>query len=577
MAPGELEPAIRPPKEHPLHSLSKTNPKLNRLAGIALVLAALVVGVLLRRPSAFQEPVLEPGIGSSGYQARPESQALPDLAMENLAVEQELHRAPAQEPSEEAAVRKRRDDFTYGVKGMVTHSPLAETALELAQDGTLRPTTPRGTIRAVDSAGVAILDRFGNGGYYQMFGLSPGWWFIEIDADRHGRASSNVLITEEAPLARLDFELVLPPHLTVHVALASDESGHEQDKRNLYLAAHPTEAVGPKTSWDSLELLASGAGRLSWEGGKRSLSTSIQMDLPNDGPTSLSLFFEDRWIASRVKAAGEMSIDWELSQEEWSVKLGRLEVQLVDASNGKALDYHIQTPQWDAKRASTEAVGTTTFLDVPPGWRTLFIEGGQHESGQHKVFVGSGADVKKTISLNRGVRISGSVIRSDGEPQQTHIGAWLVDQESGELTKSPTATSWTSHHGEFHFSGMPPGTYFIRNLRTGEHGIRTGKPFPRFGTGLVRVEARADQTGVVIELSRLGDLVLELSQEPQGFVPWKVFDEFGSIMWQGQFRSAAPTRLCLPLGTYRLETEGLAGVRSSRTINIGAGKQRIVL
>ncbi len=577
MGSGWIEQTLRPSKEPPLHSLPKTNPKLNRLAGIALVLAALVVGVLLRRPAKSLEPVLEPGQAIGAVEATAGSLAIlaPDageISEPGSMGRTPLHELRPRELASSEAASKKRSKWDFGVVGYVRQDPSEKGFTSRRMSG---------GIRAVDSKGDEHSERLEFDGEFNLYGLHPGWWVVEFETGRTGHGSTRVLLTDEAPVATIDFGLVSPPSLDIEISIKPDFPASEAKalnrRRNLFVAVHEGPDSGPETSWESLDVMASGKGTLLWRGAGLALETEVFMVLPSDRELNLSLFMEDRWIARRVKAEGERSIRWDVGADEFTMALGRLEIELVDARNGKPLDYPIQTPHWAADRGVSMGVGKATFLDVPPGWRTLFIQADDHESREHKVYVGPGEVVQKTIQLHPGVRIAGEVVTSEGDPVQTYMAAWLVDAISGKPPSSPTRVIWTSHHGEFAFSCMPPGTYMIRDLKPGEHGIESGANYPSFGSSLIRVEASIDREGLVVELEPLGSLVIELGQEPQGPVSWKLIDQSGHPMRRGQLKSLAPLRIALPVGTYQLESETAAGVRDTRTLKVGGGEQRVAL
>jgi hypothetical protein len=561
--------------------LPQTKLSLKRLAGLAIALIAVAICVQQLGPDSAPVPELEQGSGWRISQTAGESNALPQVEEPEPALNRKEPESIRQGAviAEEATADTTSDSlaaFDYGVTGRVVRSPLDESAAQMLRYGASRAWAPAGRIRAVDADGHVVADQFGTGGSFKLYGLSPGWWVIEIETDRHGHTSTGVLLTEGAPVADLDLELTLPPQVRVRVTLKFDKARTDLELRSLYLAAHTGDSVGPETSWQSLDLISSGTARLRWRDESNGFFSAIFMMIPSDRSMNLSLFFEDRWIAGRKKAEGERLIQWEIDASECPMELGRIDVQLVDALTRKPLDYIVETPQWAAKRGQSEGVGQTTFLDVPPGWRTLRIDGIYHETRQHRIYVGPGEAVEETIQLHQGVRIAGSVMSSEGDPMQTHMGAWLIDPDSGELASSPVIRL-TSHHGEFAFTTMSPGTYMIRDLRPGEYGIRAGGNFPSFGTGLIRVEAPVDREGLLVELLPLAYFVLELAQEPVGPLRWKLVDEAGVAVRQGLFRSTAPQRVTLPAGTYQLETESAGGVRDLRALKLESGEMRVVI
>lgn len=97
------------------------------------------------------------------------------------------------------------------------------------------------------------------------------------------------------------------------------------------------------------------------------------------------------------------------------------------------------------------------------------------------------------------------------------------------------------------------------------------------GSGYMRVEAQEDQEGLLIQLRPLAPLLIELAQAPSEPVSWRILDESGYFMDQGDLRSEGAVRLYFPAGKYRLEAEVAVGQQVTRTIHLGSEEVRVTL
>jgi hypothetical protein len=471
------------------------------------------------------------------------------------------------------------------------HSPVAEPAtssslspLDYGVTGSVRCRGEwlfgrvAGTVRAVNAEGAVSSDECTRS--FQLFGLEPGWWVIEVDLGANGRVECSVVLTEEQPEVELDLWIERAPGHAIEVELRAAKPDPSYDRRPrgsaLLVVGHDAAVGGPRTTFDSLEPSCySSAGMASRRTSSEMWGTA-KLFLPEDRSMTLSLFRNGLWVASRERSVGEDRIEWQLTSEQWSPPAGVLEVKTVDARSGAVLDQFIRSIDWRGEPMRGEDSKSTRFEDVPPGWRQVEVVGGLYERARRWVFVPPAGEAHVTIRLRPAIELVGIVTDQDGDPAMVTLACWRA-LEGGLVDPQSYRSCRSRPDGEFRFTNLAPGRYLIRSVDEEQLGGPSTVVGEFVASRFLEVRARASQRRLRLRLEPVSKLLLARSQPIRGALEWSIDDSAGRQLRSGELMGLAPHAVRLPPGRYELKVVGDGRDSFSQWIDLRAEPLRIDL
>ena len=206
-----------------------------------------------------------------------------------------------------------------------------------------------------------------------------------------------------------------------------------------------------------------------------------------------------------------------------------LTVKVVDEGTHPIRGAEVKVPAFGDHTEKTDDQGTVTMKPIHPGWVGVEVTASGFALGLGFTTVGSaGAMGELTVTLRKGVLVSGRVIDEHGKPiGKAHVSA--TDGNPWEMGRDADAVE-TDVKGQFSFPALAAGTHHLGAV-DGEHEPAQGTPITVATRPITGIEIKMKEGGM------LSGVVVDHDGNPSHFATVRVAGT-GAQMWKVAARQA---------------------------------------
>jgi len=487
---------------------------------------------------------------------RPRATAGSDAAADTDAARQPSDVAPdaPDEPGESY------DPWDFGVIGTVRVAGRPDFVFEDAQ------------VSVFDGARDREEDALEIDGNFGMYGLHPGEWEVVVSVPQIGTAELTAVLTHEAPVSELSFELPLPRQVEVHVRWEQTFQGLLSGGQKLILIAHRGPEPDAQVKREELDTVREVMVERRHVRFRKHWQETLV--LGTERTEQLALFLDEYLVATRPLGANETKVEWLLPDAVWPPAASILRITTIDARSREPVPAFVQPLRWGEKSRSQQAPGVTEIFDLTPGWHVLNVSADGYGRVFRRVFVPAGSETEVTLEMEPGFLLEGVILDQDDLPLNMPVVAYRRGAD-GTLDDVPM---YADAHaaGGFTFGLMPPGEYALRTVLPHEfaqENVRYAHGIER-AAALTRVDLNA-ATRVMLRATAVGWLVLDPIFDPPGSVRYVVRDAAERIVREGRVYTSASKELALAQGTYSVRVEDANGPVGSFVVELGKDPVRV--
>ena len=457
--------------------------------------------------------------------------------------------------------------------------------------------TGKTPLAAAASPGVTFTDALGNrqvtragaDGSWSISGLESGRWYLSAFARERVAKEAVLDLTPDAPRVRQDF--LLEPQPTVKVKLLATDGrpfrkALPEQQGNLWLM----QMVAVATREPPGERYEGVIGSLNNRFGVGSMwfNGSMGVELPEeywgvvrlweDPPLHVSLVLYHDVLETQPVAPGQQEVTFLLDPETIDAHLGGVELALVDADTGAAIVgamVDLSGRGMASPRPFTDEDGRVRIDGQCPGLYTLWVHAPGKASLRREVDVPRGrvADLG-TLALEQGVPIRGRAIDPAGNGVAVEISICALPAP-GALPDFGNQRFGGSADGSFEIPLLGPGTWLLQ-VKDSARGRLQGNAAELMAPNLIVDTRGGPVEDLLVHLQPVSAVVVRWTGERGDDLRARVFDERGLLRQTSGFYSAAPTRIDLLGGTWRLDVTDGSG-RTLATTSFVLGDEPVVL
>jgi hypothetical protein len=434
--------------------------------------------------------------------------------------------------------------------------------------------TGKTPLAASTSPGVVVTDalgerqvaRAGADGAWSISGLESGRWYLSAFAQERVATDAVLDLTPDVSRVRQDF--LLEPQPTVQVKLLAPDGrpfwkALPEQPGNRWLS----QLVAVATREPPGERYEGVRGSLNNRFGAGSMwfNGSMGVQLPEeywgvvrlweDPPLSLSLVLYHDVLDTKPVAPGQEEVTFTLDPATIDAHLGGVELELVDGDTGVPLAgamVSLDGRGMAGPRPLTGEDGRVRIDRQCPGLYTLWV----HATGK--------ADLRREVDVPRGrvrdlgqvaleaaVPIRGRAVDPSGNGVAVEISVCALPAP-GALPDFGNRRFGGSADGSFEIPSLGPGTWLLQ-VKDSARGRLQGNAAEWMAPNLIVDTRGGPVEDLLVPMQPVSAVVVRWTGERTDDLRVHVLDERGLLRQVSGFYSAAPTRIDLLPGTWRLE------------------------
>ena len=452
-----------------------------------------------------------------------------------------------------------------------------------------QPLDPPGFVRFVDELGRDQGAPADAEGAYSMSGLSAGRWYVSASQLDRQRQQAVLDLGAEAPRHRLDFLLARGPSLKIKLLTPDGQdfwnAEHGLAQGLWMMQLIPIATLEPPIG--RFEEVRGGVNNTFGVGSWRfNGQPGVQMPEPYWGllrlnatpPLHVSLVLYHDVLETQRVEPGQDEVTFVLDPQTISAHLGGVELTLVDGATGAPLS-GARVMLWGKGQSgpsqATDAAGHARFDGQSPGLYDLYVQAQGKAELRREVDIPRGRvrDLG-TIALPEPTPIRGLVVDAAGNGVQVEIRLSALPA-AGELPDFGNRHFASNADGSFEIPAPGPGVWLLQ-VKDRQDGRRQGNAAELMAENLVVDTRTGPVEDLHVHLERVVQVVARWTGADCDGLRLRCFDERGLLRQTSGFYSAAPVRIALIPGTWRLVVSDRSGAtRAERTFTLG--KEPLVL
>jgi hypothetical protein len=453
--------------------------------------------------------------------------------------------------------------------------------------GTPLTATTSTWVRFVNAAGAVEVAHPDSEGTYSMSGLAEERWYLTAYALGH-HTQDTAIDLNGAVSVRQDFVLAPQPSVRVKL-LAPDGRPFWEVARELGLQRFAWEMVAVATREPPQSSFHGVSGSLNnrfgvgsmWTNGQGDVKLPLEywgrIDLQVDPPVHVSVLLHHDVIETKLVSSGQDEVSFSLDPADLPLRLGGVELRVVDAATGSPLVAEVSLDGDSASGGNevTDANGALRLEGRTPGLHKLSVAAPGKGLLRLEVDVPRGGVANLgTVALENATPVRGVVVDEQDRGLVAEVQVVALPKP-GETLGSNSLGNSSRSDGSFEIAALPPGLWLLQ-AKDRKDGRLQGNAAELMSPNVLVDTRQGPVDDLRVKVVRVSRVSVSWSGDDRDDLRLRFFDEQGFLRQTGGFFTAAPVQIDLLPGTWRLAVVDSSGeIRAKRSFTLG--KETLVL